>query len=319
MLVEDVRWPSPEAITESHRSSAEPLVDVVLSGVVRGKGLKADRLVQLANWGVFQIEKITAVPIDSHKKAETENMATESKTEEGFLDQPTSDRDDMAELAPRELIMTDDDSALIPQPIADRKGVLLDDHHYFSEDNEHTLQPTKRLPKGTSSYQAAWLLDDDTDSSLESEEGIDHDGDLSMGQAGEAKTFDTMDDQSSQHFATEIAPSEAPPSEMFLDQSLDEEMEDLAAFRSRQKKEAQDDLEFPDEIELNPQVLARERLARYRGLKSLRTSSWEATEDQGHEPEDWHRLLQVANHKSSNNRARREALVGGVSVSLKML
>jgi pre-rRNA-processing protein TSR1 len=98
---------------------------------------------------------------------------------------------------------------------------------------------------------------------------------------------------------TEAAPSEYPQSEMFLDPTPDDE--------------AEEDREFPDEVELHPNVLARERLARYRGLKSLRSSHWEEAEDRSHEPEDWRRLLQVTDYKSARSQVIREALVGGVA------
>jgi pre-rRNA-processing protein TSR1 len=100
---------------------------------------------------------------------------------------------------------------------------------------------------------------------------------------------------------------------MFLDPSPQDEAEALQAYRLGKKTEAEDDLEFPDEIELHPGVLARERLARYRGLKSLRTSKWETSEDRAHEPEDWNRLLQISNYKAAKSQAFSEALVGGVS------
>src|SRR5207247_6955333 len=108
-------------------------------------------------------------------------------------------------------------------------------------------------------------------------------------------------------------PSEYPQSEMFLDSSPEDEAQQLEDYRARRRTEAKDDLEFPDEIELHPTTLARERFARYRGLKSFRNSTWEIEEDKAHEPEDWRRLLQVANYKRSKNQNIRDALAGGVN------
>jgi pre-rRNA-processing protein TSR1 len=168
----------------------------------------------------------------------------------------------------------------------------------------------KRLPKGTSAYQAAWFLGDDFSDSGSDYEDIDEQGDVSM-------DAPALPQDGTEGFAprepTEAAPTEYPQSEMFLDPTPDEEAEQLAAFRGRKGDEAEEDREFPDEIELHPQVLARERLARYRGLKSLRTSHWEESEDRAHEPEDWRRLLQVPDYKSARSQVTREALVGGVT------
>ncbi len=141
---------------------------------------------------------------------------------------------------------------------------------------------------------------------------MDADGDLNMG--APALPQDGLEglDTAPGRDPTEAAPSEYPQTEMFLDPSPDDEAEQLAAYRSQRKDEAEEDLEFPDEIELHPNVLARERLARYRGLKSLRSSHWETHEDRAHEPEDWNRLLQIIDYKGAKSQALREALVGGV-------
>jgi pre-rRNA-processing protein TSR1 len=105
---------------------------------------------------------------------------------------------------------------------------------------------------------------------------------------------------------------------MFLDPSPEDEAQELAAYRASRKTEAEEDLEFPDEIELHPNVLARERLARFRGLKNLKLSAWETSEDRPYEPEDWRRLLQFADYKGSRNRILREALAGGVNPGIRV-
>jgi pre-rRNA-processing protein TSR1 len=301
MLVDEVQWPSDES------------GNVVVTGTVRGKGLKADRLVQVGDWGDFQIEKIVAAPLAARKRGRTEDMAMEGG-EENVLDKPTEDQDDLAELAPEEVMMDDDIDTGMSVATSDKRGVLLDDHHYFSDDETHVPAAPRRLPKGTSSYQAAWFLGDMSDDGSDYED-VDEQGDMNM-------DTPALPQDGIEGFAprepTEAAPSEYPQSEMFLDPTPEDEAEQLAAFRARKGTEAEEDLEFPDEIELHPQVLARERLARYRGLKSLRTSHWEEDEDRAHEPEDWRRLLQIADYKSARSATVREALVGGVPAGTRV-
>jgi pre-rRNA-processing protein TSR1 len=298
MLVDEVQWPSNEQ------------ENVILTGFVRGKGLKADRLVQVGDWGDFQIEKITAAPLAS-KKRRTDDMAIDDG--ENVLETPTEEQDDLAELAPEEVTMEDDDvDAAMSVATTEKRGVLLDDHHYFSDDETHLPAMPKRLPKGTSAYQAAWYLGDNFSDSGSDFEDVDEQVDVAM-------HVPALPQDGVEGFAprepTEAAPTEYPQSEMFLDPTPDDEAEaeQLAAFRARKGDEAEEDREFPDEIELHPHVLARERLARYRGLKSLRTSHWEEDEDKAHEPEDWRRLLQVPDYKSAKSQVTREALVGGVA------
>lgn len=297
MLVDEVQWPSTEQ------------ANLVLTGVVRGKGLKADRLVQVGDWGSFQIEKITAAPVVS-KRRKVEDVAMDDG--DNILEAPTAEQDDLEELAPEEIVMEDDDvDATMSVATTEKRGVLLDDHHYFSDDETHLPAVPKRLPKGTSAYQAAWYLGDTFSDSGSDMEDVDEQGDVSM-------DAPALPQDGTEGFAprepTEAAPSEYPQSEMFLDPTPDDEAEaeQLAAFRARKGDEAEEDREFPDEIELHPHVLARERLAKYRGLKSLRTSHWEEDEDRAYQPEDWRRLLQVQDYKSARSQVTREALVGGV-------
>ncbi|RKF74672.1 Ribosome biogenesis protein tsr1 [Golovinomyces cichoracearum] len=304
MLVEDVQWPE------------NPEQSVILTGTVRGKGLKADRLVQVGDWGRFQIEKITAAPL-ARKDKKSDDIANEDIDAENILEVPGEDQDDLAELAPEEVVMQDNFDLTMTNPISEKRGVLLDDNHYFSDDETHLPCPPKRLPKGTSAYQSAWFLGDEFSDSGSDYEDFDEQGDVEMHTPALPQV---CAEESTEYEATEIAPTTYAKSEAFLDPKPDDESEakQLAEFRSRKATEAEDDREFPDEIELHPQVLARERLARYRGLKSLRTSTWEESEDRAYEPQTWRRLFQVQNYKSARSRVTREALVGGVTAGKRV-
>ncbi|EFE35917.1 uncharacterized protein ARB_04851 [Trichophyton benhamiae CBS 112371] len=303
MLIENVEWPA---------SSAHETGDVVITGVVRGKGLKADRLVHIPTWGDFQVSSITKVPPPSRKKEDAMNI--DDTVNEEVLDEPTEDAEDLTTVAPEEVFMTDDTPSILGQ---ERKGVLLDDHHYFSDEDEPTAyEVPKRIPRGTSKYQSAWYLDDfsDSGSDLMDEE---HDDDEEMMDMEEGRPEDGVFPDN-RDAMTEGGGTEYPQSEMFLDPSPEEEAKQIEEYRASKKSEAQEDLEFPDEIELHPNTLARERLARYRGLRSLKTSKWETEEDRAHEPEDWRRLLQVPDYKGARNQCIREALVGGAKPGTKV-
>ncbi|KAB5528147.1 hypothetical protein GE09DRAFT_975517 [Coniochaeta sp. 2T2.1] len=302
MMVEDVKF------------GADGSQSTVLTGVVRGKGLKADRLVQVGDWGTFQIEKITSAPLPAHRKKRADDMAVDETPAEETLEVPGEDADDLEELAPEVAVMEHDDDEDMDADVATtmtgatRKGVLLDDHHYFSDDDAQNPSQPRKLPKGTSSYQAAWYLDDNI-----SDSGSDlEDYEMQDVEEGHAQPADGEEGWAGAEM-TEGAPSEYPRSEKFEQPDELEDARDLEAFRALKHDEARDDLEFPDEIELHPNVLARERLLRYRGLKSLRTSPWNQEEDRDHEPEDWRRLLQVPHYQGSRVKAAREALVGGVA------
>lgn len=311
MLIEDVRWPEGEELSTTHG-------EAVFTGVIRSRGLKANRLVQIGDWGHFQIEKIADASLPTVRKRKADEMTVDAEVkDEEIIERPDEEQDDIADLAPYDATMEDYGEIPVSEAPTERRGVLLDDYRYFSDDESHLPEPPKRLPKGTSAYQAAWFLGDDaTDSGSDiSEDGVDHEGDVAM--TAPALPQDGLEglDTATQRDPTEATRSEYPQSEMFLDPSPEDEREvaQLAEHRfQRRKNEVDDDLEFPDEIELHPNVLARERLARYRGLKSLNTSRWDTDEDRPYEPEDWNRLLQIRDYKKSKKQATREALVGGI-------
>jgi pre-rRNA-processing protein TSR1 len=306
MFVEDIAWPGGKSAV-----SADGTGEVVLTGVVRGLGLKADRLMQVGDWGDFQVEKIVAVPLEAKKKTRGEEMAVDSEGD-GILERPTEDQDDLAELAPEETLMDDVTNYATSVAPSERKGVLLDDHHYFSdEEYEEDKRRPKRLPKGTSTYQSAWYLDDMSDSGSDLEDFDEMEMDDTQSQpAHPADGVEGMDIDGKA--MTEGAPSEYPQSEMFLDPAPEDEAAQIEEYRQSRKNEEDDDLEFPDEIELHPNVNARERLIKYRGLKSLKASTWETEEDRPYEPEEWQRLLDISDYKRTATKFMREAWAGGV-------
>ena len=305
MLIEDVRW--PENVPNTEAATGE----VVVTGVVRGKALKADRLVQLGDWGQYQVEKIANAALPNSRKRKAEEMVIDQSTLENVLEVPSAEQDDMDELAPYEASMDDVNEVPASESVTERRGVLLDDHHYYSDDDGHLPEPPKRLPKGTSNYQSAWFLGDMSDSGSDFDDAADGEDDIHMGSPALPQDGIEGLDQATQPDVTEIA-SEYPASEMFVDRSPNEEAAQIQAYRASRKDEAKDDLEFPDEIELHPNVIARERLAKYRGLKSLKTSTWDTSEDRRHEPEDWNRLLQVLDYKRAKKQAENDALAGGI-------
>lgn len=299
MLVENINWaPQVEGSSVSN---------VTLGGTIRGKSLNADRLVHVPGWGDYQINSIKQQAAQGQKRKAEEMEVTEPAKEW----KPTVDQDDLAELAPEEADMRDVASTVATN---DHKGVLLDDHHYFSDDNSHIPATPKRLPKGTSDYQAAWYLEDVSDSDSD---GLDEDleGDIPMDtealgpEDGVVARADTM---------TEFGASEYPESEMHVDADDEEEARQLEAYRANRKREAEDDLEFPDEIELHPDMSAQDRLAKYRGLKSLRTSEWSHEEDLPYRPLEYNRLLQIVDYKKSRSAAVKESFGGGVIAGTKV-
>ena len=309
MVVDEVGWAGDATLDTS---------SAVLTGFVRGSGLSANRLLQVGDWGAFQIEKVTSAPLASNLKQKAEEMAVDDAEEPIVLATPDSNQDDLAEVAPEEITMEDIGTMDMSRVTGEPKGVLLDNEHYFSDEDMRPSKAPRKLPRGTSSYQAAWYLDDMSDSGSDWEDQADQNGKVQTGPVPLLGNDDEVLDDIAPNEPTEGNASEYPQSEMFLDPAPQDEVEEITAYRSSRKKEAAEDLEFPDEIELHPNVLARERLARYRGLKSFKTSQWETTPDRPYEPEVWNRLLQVPHYSSAKKRAIKESLDAVVAAGTKV-
>ncbi|KAF3922151.1 hypothetical protein ABW21_db0201736 [Orbilia brochopaga] len=269
-------------------------------GTVRGKGFKADRLVQLQGGGVYQIDKIVSLPNESHRGDAMETSEV--------VDAPSQDQDSLDRIS--EEVNMEEEAVSLPDT---RRGVLLDDHHYFDDDEIDGVvsEPVqKRKIPGLSESMAQWILDSDTDDS--DDEDAEEVEEL---METEVEAEESMDVEEEMDDATTTFGTSK--SEMFLDLSPEEEMKAIAEFRQR-KKEAEEDLEFPDEFELRPDETARERLHRYRGLKDFRTSPWETSEDVPFQPKKWDTLTRIDNYKATKLKAQREALVGGAAVGFKV-
>ena len=311
MLVEDMRWLGPATDADANNEAEG---NVILSGVVRGQNLKTDRLIHLGDWGNFQILGIWSAPSRLPSRGKHQQMRLDDRGEQ-ILDTPSGDQDPLDELAPREVVMEDtgEDSGL--GVVSTQKGVLLDDQYYYAEnDDEQEAPRPRRLPRGTSKYQSAWYVDDISDSGSDLEDvGDDEQDPVPMEDLGDLTGVNTggsigTDDDD----MAEIELSQPPHTDSLDENPAEHDARDYEAYRAKKKAEAEEDKQFPDEVELPPDVPARERLAKYRGLKSFKTSTWSTQEDRPFEPDDWNRLLDIGDYKGARNKVMHESLVGGV-------
>ena len=231
----------------------------------------------IPGYGDFQVAKIVKAP---------SRGANAMETDESLDVLPTENRETLDDLVPFDDDMMVEDEGYNGEFSA--PGVRLDDHHYFRDEfrEEYELEmKTRRLPKGMSDYQSKWIIDDELiDDEELSEDDFEDEEEM-------------VDDNGEDDFGvSKTAPSEYGDmteagdmqSEMFLELSADEEERQLKEYRAR----ARADLEFPDEVELPPNVSAKKRMSRYRGLKNLRSCTWDVEEKDPRAPEEWARLLE---------------------------
>ncbi|PRQ16479.1 putative ribosome biogenesis protein BMS1/TSR1 [Rosa chinensis] len=243
---------------------------LLLTGYVRARSLSVNQLVHVSGAGDFQLCKMEILkdprPLNARKE------------------QDVMDADEVDDVVVR---------SLVPDPL--KQEALLVENVPDSLDNEQTW-PTEEemadaeknqkqkkrrkriLPRGTSEYQAAWIINDTDEEESGTDEEVD---DMVMdetesGHPGEEGNHsDLSDDQASLDLRDSDKETDADSVMMDGENLTKEQLED----EIKKIKEAHaDDEEFPDEVDTPLDFPARKRFAKYRGLKSFRTSSWDPKE-----------------------------------------
>ncbi|KAJ2160933.1 ribosome biogenesis protein tsr1 [Coemansia sp. RSA 552] len=278
---------------------------LAISGYLRGANLSANRLVHIPSFGDFQIEQIFHVPV-------------------------------AMEAAKGNTIEEDDDAVALDKPDPEHQDSLVDANEPDQLGNEQTWPDDEemdgwrarmeemeeeerlgservlRVPKGTSTYQAAWIADNaeegsDSDSDSDDDEMMDASDeeaasgseddeieykDMRIGSDG--KPIDDSDEGSDEEAGTGAEDENALGPE--------EEEAQLQAYLKERQELDNDDAHFPDEVDTPMDQAARQRFARFRGLQSFRTSPWDPYENL---PLDYGRIFQFESFKRTQQRVVR--------------
>ncbi|XP_050227043.1 uncharacterized protein LOC126676775 [Mercurialis annua] len=244
---------------------------LLLTGYLHGLSLSVNQLVHLSGAGDFQLQKIEILkdrcPLNPRKEADAMDS-------DDLVDAEVVRSIDPDPLTQEPLLVEN-----IPDPLAGEQTWPTEAEMAEANENQKEKKLKKRtLPRGTSEYQAAWIVDDSdgegSDSGSDDEERMALDEADSPGlEAVHASEFD--DDQASLDLRNFDEETEIDSVMMEGDNLTREQIEDDIR---RIKEQHAEDEEFPDEVETPLDIPARKRFAKYRGLKSLRTSSWDPKE-----------------------------------------
>ncbi|KAG8688091.1 hypothetical protein FRC09_013108 [Ceratobasidium sp. 395] len=276
-----------------------------VTGVVRGSSLSPNRLVHISSLGDFQVSKILAAPRGRANKHNAEVAMDSAPTTYAILaERQASDADSLTSTnRPDE--MANEQTWPTAEELADgeaREAAALSAPVPGAKKSK-----IKRVPKGTSAYQAAWIIDDADD---EDEDNEDEDGDADMNAEHEQEQ-EAVDEASEEELVEldvnaeeetmSVTNSRANKSVAFEDIDMEEETRQLDTWRTRAREDA-DDLAFPDEIDTPQNIPAHTRFARFRGLRSFRTSPWDPYENL---PPDYARTFQFEDYARTERNIRK--------------
>ncbi|KAF8710847.1 Ribosome biogenesis protein tsr1, partial [Rhizoctonia solani] len=288
-----------------------------ITGVVRGSALTANRLVHIPSLGDFQISKVRSLTVYliNESNAFIEVLAAprpraHKHSTEVTMDVTPTDMTIIAERQPSDADsltstnrpdeMTNEQTWPTAEELAEGEAREASALKVSSKKSK-----IKRVPRGTSTYQAAWIVND-ADDEDEGDEDEDADADMEAeanvgeGQEEEEDMVE-LDEEAEDDPAMSVTNSKAGKSVAFEDMDVEEEARQLDTWRTREREDA-DDLAFPDEIDTPQDTPARTRFARYRGLRSLRTSPWDPYENL---PQDYARTFQFEDYARTERSVRK--------------
>lgn len=257
-----------------------------ISGYLRGQNLSANQLVHIPGWGNFQMQCIESPgqdphPLESHRRGDVESM------EEGAKVLDTADPEKQESL----------ESENIPDPMDAEQTWPTEEEIAEAEQERKAKKLVKRVPKGFSDYQSAWIPDCDAEEASGDEEESEYDD------AMEDPEMDAMSLEDSNQSGSEedeeydtLTVTEGAPDAERYDAEIDmyEELDTL-----KKLKDAKTDAQFPDEIDTPHDMPARDRFQKYRGLQSFRTTPWDPKENL---PSDYARIFQFENFDRTRKR-----------------
>jgi len=275
MLADDVRMePDPDCVGSG---------TLAVTGYVRGQPLSVNRLVHISGWGDFQLEKIeTCADINSLTR----------DVEMGGSVLATADPHIQQQL----------DTENVPEPLDQEQTWPTEEELREAENNLEEKKVAKKVPKGTSEYQAAWIVDkheEDNEGEEESDEDSDLEEDIDA-VSDEEESDDEMENCDTEECETATTTGDEDYDMKHVNFAA--EVDDLEKIRNARIEEM-----FPDEVDTPADVLARVRFQKYRGLKSFRSSPWDAKENL---PSDYARIFQFENFQQTKKRVLREEVEG---------
>jgi pre-rRNA-processing protein TSR1 len=190
-------------------------------------------------------------------------------------------------------------------------GDLIHDPHVLAIFREEKSEKhIVHVPRGTSTYQMAWIMHDQESSSSEEMDFIDTDMEFDATESKASSFYESeeMDVQSQLYQNVEDEDNMKIYDEIISEENsvrFSDKLEEEDDINSRQKyylkkkRDERDDLEFPDEVHVPTEIPARIRFQKYRGLQNFLHSPWDPYENL---PPEYAKIFQFQNFSRSRKR-----------------
>ncbi|KAM4698957.1 pre-rRNA-processing protein TSR1 homolog [Discoglossus pictus] len=276
-----------------------------VSGYVRGQELNVNQVLHIVGHGDFQMSQIDAPPDlyplnpRIHKTKAKKGQDVEMMESSGSC--AGMDEDIKVLMKADTAVQESLQSEVVPDPMEGEQTWPTEEELKEAEDSFKGNKIIKKVPKGTSAYQAAWILDDEES---DGEEGSEDDyDDLEDDEEDAMDEVASEDEEASENEEPEESETMTIPDSTRddkYDENLDEEEEEQML--EKYKLQRQDEM-FPDEVDTPRDQLSRVRFQKYRGLKSFRTSPWDTKENL---PRDYARIFQFHDFFRTRKRVFRD-------------
>ncbi|XP_075710270.1 pre-rRNA-processing protein TSR1 homolog [Rhinoderma darwinii] len=298
----------------AHRADFQPsdesglIGTLKVSGYIRGQDLNVNRLIHIVGHGDFQMTQIDA-PLDPYPlNPRVHNTKVKKGQDVEMADEPRNSaemEEDVKLLMKAEPSVQESlQSEVVPDPMEGEQTWPTEEELKEAEDFLK-VKVIKKVPKGTSTYQAAWILDDeesagegDSEDDDMDDDDMDDDQENAMDEAFSEEEEEGAAEEPDDESETVTIPDSTRDDK--YDGDLDEAEEEQML--EKYKLQRQDEI-FPDEVDTPRNQLARIRFQKYRGLKSFRTSPWDPKENL---PRDYARIFQFHDFFRTRKRIFRE-------------
>ncbi|KQK18356.1 hypothetical protein BRADI_1g41930v3 [Brachypodium distachyon] len=267
-------WRNQRPYVMSEEASIKPgdsigLCTLIVSGYLRAHNLSVNQLVHVSGAGDFQLGEIDILkdpfPVSERKKIDAmDSDDNQIQIVDTFVPDPLN----------QEPLLVEN----ISDPLAGEQTWPTEAEMEEAHENNKQRKLVKRLlPRGTSEYQAAWIVDDTDDEGNDSEDDNPDGAGMVIDEKDRSEYgSDGSDMDAVSHCREKFDEETIGGTEMGDDENLTNEQ--IQAEIKKIKESNAEDEEFPDEVETPLDVPAKKRFAKYRGLKSFRTSSWDPKE-----------------------------------------